>query len=143
MNHFKQDFIDFFTQLEANNSKEWFDENRKTYEKAVKKPFKQLIQRLIDHLPELDPQIQMAPKDAIFRINRDIRFSKDKTPYNTIVKAGFARGGRKSSYAGYYLGISATQIHVGGGVYMLDAANLKKIRQHIAAYPEELQASWV
>ena len=74
----------------------------------------------------------MTPKDAIFRINRDIRFRNDKTPYNIMMKVGMAKYGRESSYAGNYLGISAYHIHFGGGVYMLDKDNLKKIRDVIS-----------
>lgn len=140
MNYLSQDYISFFQELEENNAKEWFDDNRKRYESSVKKPFQALVQTLLDRLPDLDPEIHMTSRDAIFRINRDIRFAKDKTPYNIMMKAGFARAGRKSPYAGYYLGISAQQIHVGGGVYMIDSSNLKKIRNHIATNADEMNA---
>lgn len=137
MIYFNQAYIDFFKSLHANNNKEWFDENRKIYEKEVKKTFQKLVQDIINEIPSLDQDIAMVSKDAIFRINRDIRFSKDKTPYNTIMKAGFARGGRKSSYAGYYLGIDAEYIHVGGGVFGVEKESLGKIRDHIVSNTEE------
>ncbi len=105
----------------------------------MKEAFAQLVTDLLLEIPELDNDITMAPKDAIFRINKDIRFSKDKTPYNTIVKAGFAKGGRKSSYAGFYLGIDADHIHLGGGVYSLPTPDLKKLRMHIASNSEEIE----
>ncbi len=138
MAYFTQAYTDFFKGLSKNNNKDWFDEHRKTYEKEVKDTFKQLVQDIIDQIPALDQDIAMAPKDAIFRINRDIRFSKDKTPYNTIMKAGFAKGGRKSSYAGYYLGIDAEHIHVGGGVFGVEKEPLGQIRDHIAANTNQL-----
>ena len=137
MAYFTQAYIDFFKNLTNNNNKDWFDENRKIYEKEVKKTFQELVQNILDEIPALDQDIAMAPKDAIFRINRDIRFSKDKTPYNTIMKAGFAKGGRKSSYAGYYLGIDAEHIHVGGGVFGVEKEHLEQIRDHIAANTDE------
>ena len=133
MAYFNKAYSDFFKGLSENNNKEWFDENRKTYEKEVKDPFKRLVQDIIDQIPALDQDIAMVPKDATFRINRDIRFSKDKTPYNTIMKAGFAKGGRKSSFAGYYLGIDENHIHVGGGVFGVEKEDLTQIRDHIAA----------
>lgn len=137
MAYFTQAYIDFFKGLSENNNKDWFDEHRKIYEKEVKDTFKHLVQAIIDEIPSLDQDIAMATKDAVFRINRDIRFSKDKTPYNTIMKAGFARGGRRSSYAGYYLGIDADHVHVGGGVFGVEKEPLEKIRNEIAAHPEE------
>lgn len=132
MNYFTDAYVQFFTDLEKNNHKEWFQANKKVYENEVKKPFQQLVADLIVELQNIDPDIKMEPKNAIFRINRDIRFSKDKTPYNTLMKAGFAKGGRKSPYAGYYLGLSAEGLHVGGGMFMLKPDELKPIRQHIA-----------
>ncbi|MDP4679179.1 MAG: DUF2461 domain-containing protein, partial [Cyclobacteriaceae bacterium] len=75
--------------------------------------------------------------DALFRINRDIRFSNDKTPYNTLMKAGFAPGGKKSFLPGYYLGISADKIHVGGGLFNLKAPELKLVRNMIVDDPDE------
>ncbi|MEL7124463.1 MAG: DUF2461 domain-containing protein [Bacteroidota bacterium] len=80
----------------------------------------------------MEPGISPHSKDALFRINRDLRFSKDKTPYHTLLKAGFAVGGKKSVYPGYYLGISAEKIHVGGGLFQLRSADLKKVRSLIA-----------
>jgi len=137
MAYFNKAYSNFFKELSANNNKEWFDDNRKIYENEVKDPFKRLVQDIIDQIPALDQDIAMAPKDAIFRINRDIRFSKDKTPYNTVMKAGFAKGGRKSSYAGYYLGIDADHIHVGGGVFGVEKEALSQIRDHIASNTDQ------
>ena len=137
MQYLSKEFIHFFQGLEKNNHKEWFGIHKKEYEQYVKQPFQQLVADLIDALPALDPDIRMHPKDAIFRINRDIRFSKDKTPYNLMVKAGFAKGGRKSSYAGYYLAIAADKMHVGGGLYALGKDELTKIRTHIAMHMDE------
>lgn len=136
MAYFSKEFVAFLRGLAKNNNRAWFNDNRETYEQAVKHPFRLLVEDLLLRLRELDPDIDMQPKDAIFRINRDIRFSKDKTPYITMVKAGFARGGRKSPYAGYYLGIDADKLHVGGGVMAPDKDALNKIREHIAAHTD-------
>lgn len=122
----------FFKELEKNNNKEWFHANKKRYEKEVKAPFLSLIDTLIPHLMEWDDRIIPDAKKAMFRINRDIRFSKDKSPYHLILKAGFSPNGKKSFLPGYYLGIDTENIHVGGGLFMLRPPELKKVRGHIA-----------
>ena len=132
-----QDFFGFFRELEEHNSREWFQENKKRYEAVVKEPFTALVERLLQEIEQLDPSISMNAKDALFRINRDVRFSKDKTPYNTMMKAAFARDGRKSGNAGYYLGLGADGLHVGGGIYDLDRERLALVRNHIAANSEQ------
>ena len=125
-------YITFFQGLEKNNHKEWFHGHKKEYENDVKKPFLDLLDALIPELVKLEPTISTNPKDALFRINRDIRFAKDKTPYHTLLKAGFSPGGKKSKLPGFYLGISAEKIHVGGGLFNLKGADLKNVRTLIA-----------
>ena len=93
---FEKDFIDFFKELAQNNNKEWFDSNRKRYESSIKKPFKEFISKLISEIQLHDSEVLIEPKDAIFRINRDIRFSKDKTPYKLQTSAIVSAGGRKN-----------------------------------------------
>ncbi|MDN5202852.1 DUF2461 domain-containing protein [Fulvivirgaceae bacterium BMA10] len=137
MLHLTKDFINFFQGLEKNNNKEWFDVNRKTYEKAVKEPLKNIVDALIVKVQELDPSIQITSKDALFRINRDIRFSKDKTPYNVHISANIAKGGKKSHHSGFYLMVKADKLMIGGGAYMLDKDQLKKIRTEISYCMEE------
>ncbi|MCB0846293.1 MAG: DUF2461 domain-containing protein, partial [Bacteroidetes bacterium] len=95
MPYFTPDYIAFFEELARNNTKEWFDQNRSRYEKSVKKPFYAFVERMIDLISEDDPAVMITPKDAIFRINRDIRFSNDKTPYKTNFSAVVSPGGRK------------------------------------------------
>ena len=85
MGYFSPDYLDFFIELAANNHKDWFDLNRKRYEASVKKPFAQFTQALIDRIAVTNPSFQhVLAKDCIFRINRDIRFSADKTPYKLM-----------------------------------------------------------
>lgn len=126
-----KDYVIFFKELESNNNKEWFQEHKKDYENHVKIPFLNLLESLIGEVKKLEPKISINPKDALFRINRDIRFSKDKTPYNTLMKAGFSPDGKKSLLPGYYLGVGSEFIHVGGGLFNVKAPELKKIRQYI------------
>jgi len=129
--YFSQEFLDFFSGLRQNNHKPWFDEHRKQYEKHVKKPFKQFVEEMILAVQQFDPDVVTTPKDSIFRINRDIRFSKDKTPYKPHASAVLAVGGKKSEQPGYYLQLSDTGVWVGGGCYNLSKDNLFKIRQEI------------
>ncbi|MBS1594976.1 MAG: DUF2461 domain-containing protein [Bacteroidetes bacterium] len=131
MSYFTPAFFRFFDQLKKNNNKEWFDKNRETYEKEVKGPFKQFVTRIMTELAKDHPDFQQNPSKAIFRINRDIRFSKDKSPYKTNVGALFNRSGTKDVRPGYYLHIGAGEVFLGGGMYDVDKANLEKIRQEI------------
>lgn len=125
-------YVSFFKKLAQNNNRDWFHEHKAQYEKDAKGQFITLLDLLIPEIRKLEPMVSPNPKDALFRINRDIRFSKDKTPYNTILKAGFSAAGKKSQLPGYYLGIDANHIHVGGGLFMLDSAGLKQVRGFIA-----------
>jgi uncharacterized protein (TIGR02453 family) len=126
----------FFHELENNNNKEWFHMNKKAYEET-KQSFLTLLDSLIPELLKLDSTISPVAKDALFRINRDIRFSIDKTPYHTLLKAGFSLGGKRSELPGFYLGISADTIHVGGGLFNVKSPELKKVRSLIAQDTDE------
>ena len=134
MAFFEKDFIRFFQELEKSNSKEWFDANRKRYENVVKKPFTNFINEMILRIREHDPELLVEAKDCILRINRDIRFSKDKTPYNTHVTAFISRGGRKDKTdPGFFLRFTPKEIGVMVGCFQPDKNQLQKIREAIAS----------
>jgi len=140
MNYFDQDFQNFFSELEKNNNKEWFDQNRKRYEKSVKIPFINFIDDLIGLINEDDPEVRIQAKDAIFRINRDIRFSKNKSPYKTHMSAIISHGGRKDkSVPGIYIQLDHKEIRFYGGAHMVDKDQLYKIRNAIANHLQEFQ----
>ena len=123
--------IKFLKQLKKNNNKPWFDAHRAEYE-AARIDYSNFIQLVIDALGKSDPSIAgMKAKDCIFRINRDIRFSKDKTPYKTAFGASIKTGGKKSPYAGYYFHFEPGQSFAGGGMWMPEAPVLRNIRQEI------------
>ncbi|MES2560826.1 MAG: DUF2461 domain-containing protein [Bacteroidota bacterium] len=133
MSYFNPSFPKFFKDLSKNNSTEWFNENRKTYEKEVKKPFADFVAEMIGRIQQHEPEVQIKPSDAITRINKDIRFSKDKTPYNTHVAANISVHGKKDkSYPGFYFQLSSEGITLYGGAYMVENATLENIRNHIA-----------
>jgi uncharacterized protein (TIGR02453 family) len=123
--------LSFLKNLKKNNNKEWFDKNRKTYE-AAKQDFVLFVSNMIEQFGKTDTTIaHLQAKECIFRINRDIRFSKDKSPYKTNMGAFLNKGGKKSMLAGYYFHLSPGDSFVGGGIYMPEADTVKKIRQEI------------
>jgi uncharacterized protein (TIGR02453 family) len=136
-----QTIFGFLTQLKPNNNREWLEANRPMYETA-KEAFTGLVAKLIRELSLLEPGLSLLePRDCIFRIHRDIRFSKNKTPYKTHFGAYFAEGGKKSTRAGYYLHIEPEgKSMLAGGVYMPPAEDLKKIRQEIDYNGEGLRS---
>ncbi len=124
--------LQFLRTLKKNNNKPWFDANRPKYE-AAKADFIQFIQRVIDTHGKNDPTIHnLVAKDCLFRINRDIRFSKDKSPYKTNFGAAMNRGGKQTtSSAGYYFHLEPGQTFTGGGIWMPGPEFLRKVRQEI------------
>ena len=132
--------LKFLSQLKKNNNKPWFDAHRAQYE-AARIDFTNFIQLVIDALQKTDTTITgITAKDSQFRINRDIRFSKDKRPYKENFGAFIARGGKKSIYAGYYFHLAPGNSFAGGGLWQPEPANLKKVRQEIDYNWEEFQS---
>ena len=125
--------LKFLKDLKLNNSKEWLDENKKSYENA-KNNILTLTSELITSISDLDKTISNAyldPKKCITRLNRDLRFAKDKTPYKTDYYIVLNKNGKNSPSAFYYLHIEPDNCFVGGGVYNPQPDQLKKIRQEI------------
>jgi uncharacterized protein (TIGR02453 family) len=133
MEYFSTDFNQFFIELAGNNHKDWFDTNRKRYEKNIKEPFKQFTSALIEEVRKHEPSISLEPKNAIFRINRDIRFSKEKIPYKLFMSAVVSPLGKKDkTNPGIYVQLGPEDVRIYGGVYVTDKDQLLKMRQHIA-----------
>lgn len=125
------DTFQFLTALKKNNNREWFDENRSLYT-AVKKGFESFVDGVIARISLFDKGIALTTaKESIFRINRDIRFSADKSPYKTNLGAFVAEGGRKSFHAGYYIHVEPGGCFLAGGIYMPSAPMLRAIRIEI------------
>lgn len=140
MGYLSKDFISFFKELEQNNNKDWFDANRKRYESSVKKPFEQLVDEMIGRINSEEPEVTIQAKDAVLRINRDIRFSPDKTPYNTHYGAIISVAGRKDkSIPGIYFRFSPKGIEIYGGAHGINKDQLQKIRSHIAKNPDQFE----
>lgn len=135
-----KDLFTFLRELKNNNNKEWFDQNRQLYNR-LRDDFELFINHAIAEISVFDKTAaQTTAKSAIFRINRDIRFSNEKTPYKTNMGAYIANGGRKSIYAGYYIHLEPGASFLSGGIYMPSAAVLKAIRNEIADNLEEFKS---
>ena len=129
--------LEFLTDLSANNNREWYHANKKRYEESREKILF-LTDVIINEIRKFDPEIPaLSPKDCVFRIFRDVRFSKDKRPYKTNFGAFIAKGGRKSMNAGYYFHLDPEESFVGGGVYMPPSEPLRAIRNYMADHGAE------
>ncbi len=123
--------LEFLSTLKENNNRDWFNANKKWYEEA-RKEVAQFVDYLIPQIATFDPQVgNITSKDTLFRIYRDIRFSKDKTPYKSTMGSYMAAGGRKSQHAGYYLHIEPGASFLAGGAYGPPTEKLKMIRSEI------------
>lgn len=129
--------LQFLRDLKINNNREWFLDHKKTYNEA-KEDFIGFLASLISEIQKFDSSIaDLTPKQCMFRINRDIRFSKDKSPYKTNFGAGISAGGKKSMQAGYYVHIEPDNHFAGGGMWHPSSPNLQKIRQEIDYHTNE------
>ncbi|MFT5981462.1 MAG: hypothetical protein ACI898_002242 [Flavobacteriales bacterium] len=139
---FTTDFNEFFIELAGNNHKEWFHANRKRYETSIKKPFEDFIAAAFEEMKKEGEQIDIKPGDAIFRINKDIRFSKDKSPYKLNRSAIVSPFGRKDkSYPGLYINFGPEKIWIGGGAYSLEKEQLYDLRDFMSKNPDEFRAA--
>jgi uncharacterized protein (TIGR02453 family) len=130
--------VSFLKELKKNNNKPWFDNHRDKYLSA-KTDFENFIEKVLGVTAVFDADIkELTAKNCTFRINRDIRFSKDKTPYKINMGASLNRGGKKSIFAGYYFHLEpGGKSFAGGGLWMPMPLELKKLRQEIDyCYPE-------
>ncbi len=131
--------LDFLTDLAKNNHKQWMDDNKKRYLQA-KEHIIDLVSDILQKTSQFDPSISsIEPKKTLFRINRDIRFSKNKDPYKTNFGAFLVEGGRNSGKAGYYLHIQPGNNFLGGGIYQPSSEVLSKVRQEIDYNGQELK----
>jgi uncharacterized protein (TIGR02453 family) len=131
--------LTFLKNLKKNNNREWFETNRKKYE-AAKADFESFVASVLEKMSKTNETIaHLTPKECVFRINRDVRFSKDKSPYKTNMAMYISKGGKKVMNAGYYFHCEPGEAFVGGGVWMPMSPELKKIRQEIDYNWDEFQ----
>jgi len=131
--------LDFLKDLSQNNHKEWMDDNRKRYLEA-KEQVIEMVAQILTHVGQFDTSVSsLEPKKTLFRINRDIRFSKNKDPYKTNFGAFLVEGGKKSGLPGYYIHLQPGNNFLGGGIYQPSAEILGKVRQEIDYTGAELE----
>lgn len=129
--------LEFLKELSANNNREWFQDNKKWYNESREK-MTFLTDVLINEIGKFDPAVRgVLTKDSMFRIFRDVRFSKDKRPYKTNFGSFICKGGRKSVNPGYYFHLEPGGCFIGGGIYMPPAEPLRAIRNFMAEHAEE------
>lgn len=126
------EIITFLKDLNKNNNRDWFKSNKKRYEEEVKIPFQSFVEEMITEIEKFDSEINATVKKSIFRIYRDTRFSKDKTPYKTHISAAFATKGKTNpNDPGYYFHLEPGRLMIGGGAYFMDKGGLQALRESI------------
>ncbi len=131
---FPKEMVVFLNNLEKNNNKHWFDEHKNDYEKFVKNPAVEFVVTMGAKLENISPEINAIPKvnKSLFRVNRDIRFSKDKRPYKTNMGIWFWEGeGKRMECSGYYFHYAKEKIMLGVGMYMFSKDQLNKYRNAV------------
>jgi uncharacterized protein (TIGR02453 family) len=132
--------LKFLKDLKDNNHREWFQANQERYD-DYKKDYKQLAEAFITEMAKGDESLKhLEFKDVSFRINRDIRFAKDKAPYKTNMGVWLCEGKKNTNLAGYYVHIEPGGSFIAGGIHYPDAADLKKVRREIDGFHEDLEA---
>ena len=133
--------LQFLHSLKRNNNRDWFQSHKGIYEQYVKQPMTELIAALAQEFQKFAPEMLASPKVSAYRIYRDTRFSKDKSPYKAHVAAVFPRSGLgKHEGAGFYLHISPEELLIGGGLYMPLPEDLNAVRNHIVDHPDRFFA---
>ena len=131
--------LQFLRNLEKNNNREWFNENKTLYQEAQQDVIS-FVEKLMEEMADFDEEMgKLEAKKSVFRIYRDTRFSKDKTPYKTNFGAGLGMG-KGNKISGYYLHIEPGKSFLAGGVYNPEPSVLKTIRQEISAFGDEFKA---
>ncbi len=145
---FRSAALDFFRRLKRRNTRQWFEKNRAVYEQEVKLPLQALVEAVDVRLASIAPEISGDPKGSIFRIHRDVRFSRDKSPYKTHAAcwfyhrdAGPGVGGEAAGGgAGFYFHLAPEERFVGGGIWMPPRPSLDRIRQAIIEQQQSFEA---
>ena len=136
--------FEFFMAIKFNNNRQFFHENHDWYEEAVRLPMKDLAADLSDTIDSLDPELETRPEKVVSRINRDIRFSNDKSPYRDYMWLAFRKPGldRKITL-GAYFDISCQGASFGAGIYNEHKPYMNGLRQQLLTREEEFLSAWL
>jgi uncharacterized protein (TIGR02453 family) len=135
----RKEALQFIEDLKNNNNKEWFHENKKRYE-LFKKEYQNIIAEILQEMKPLDPSLaNLEVKNCTFRINRDIRFSKNKSPYKSNMGIWLSTNKNYKNSPGYYIHYEKGSSFIAGGLYCPEAEELKKVRKEIAFFYEDLE----
>ncbi len=135
-----QHVFEFLEDLKKNNNRDWFQAHQDRY-KEYKKAYKDTVEAFIAEMSKGDESLQhLEFKNCSFRINRDIRFSKDKSPYKTNMGIWLSAGNKNTNLGGYYIHIEKGASFIAGGIHSPDSADLKKVRREVAGFHEDLDA---
>ena len=149
---FRTEAIDFLAELASNNDREWFNPRKPEYERLLKTPMEALVAALAERLAERGIPLQADPKRSIFRIYRDTRFAKDKSPYKTNLGASFpwlrtgsdgvtvVAEGMAHANGGYF-NFQPGEMYVGGGMWMPEKARLDAFRRAVVDEPDRVRAA--
>uniref|UniRef100_Q01NJ4 TIGR02453 family protein n=1 Tax=Solibacter usitatus (strain Ellin6076) TaxID=234267 RepID=Q01NJ4_SOLUE len=135
---FPQEGLDFFRKLQRNNRRDWFQPRKPVFDATLKQPMRELVAAINVGMKTFAPEYVTDPDKAIYRIYRDTRFSKDKTPYKDHIAASFPLQGTPAG-AGLYFAVSHKEVAIGGGIYMPAPETLRAIRHHVAERHQELR----
>lgn len=139
---FKKSTIKYLRDLEKNNNREWFEANKRRYESDVREPALAYIEAMAPRLAKISPAFVASPKKvggSLMRVYRDVRFSKDKTPYKTNIGIQFRHSAGKDVHApGFYLHIEPAEVFLGAGIWHPDSSTLQNVRLHM----DENRAEW-
>jgi len=137
--------LEFLSNLARNNNRDYFISQKPHYER-YKQNYLELAGAFLSELELIDPKLGvLEPKDCTFRINRDIRFSADKTPYKTNMAIWVSPGHKKENFAGFYVHIEPGKSFLAAGLYWPDASQLREVRNELAFFHEDLRqiiADW-
>jgi uncharacterized protein (TIGR02453 family) len=142
---FSQETFDFLHGLKKNNNKDWFEKHRASYEDDLREPSKRLVSAMAQAFAEAKLPLLSDPKRSLFRINRDIRFSKDKSPYKTHIGIVFpSKDAKEDEWTGMYLGFEPegkndVKTYIGGGCHMPSSPFLKRVRKKISTDYKKLE----
>ncbi len=140
---FPAEGMEFLRELRENNDRDWFQPRKEIFVEKVQKPMVELVSAVHKEMLRFAPEYVGEPKKCIFRIYRDTRFSKDKTPYKTHIAAAMWRSsGGKDTGSGYYFSVSPEEIEIGGGIYAPEPSLLLLVRQHVGEHPDEFRKTF-